>query len=90
MIMLNKHASVPNSVETFAERSLNYLARQEKGTLFFKFYNWLVIKLDNAVFRLDVYYRAFFDELKRRFSLYLQAKNSEIIDALPYYCFIMS
>lgn len=88
--MLKKHASVPNSVEKFAERSLGFLARQEKGTLFFKFYNCLVIKLDNAVFKLDVYFRAFFEELKRRFSLYLQVKNSEIIDALPYYCFIMS
>lgn len=69
-------------------RSLRFLARQEKGTQMFRFYNVYLVKLDGAVFKLETYFRAFWEEVQRRYALHLHSNES--LDALPYYCFLMS
>lgn len=54
----------------------------------FRFYNTYLVKLDGAVFKLEGYFRAFWEEVQRRYHQYLTANES--LEALAYYCFLMS
>jgi hypothetical protein len=87
-LIVERGYTISPEAERFALRSLRFLARQEKGTQMFRFYNTYLVKLDGAIFKLDTYFRAFWEEVKRRYALYLQA--NEPLDAIAYYCFLIS
>lgn len=54
----------------------------------FRFYNVFVVKLDGAIFKLDTYFKAFWEEVQRRYQLFLQA--AEPLEPIAYYSFLMS
>ena len=67
-VIIEKSVTIKPQAERFALRSLKFLANQEKGSQIFKFYNMYLVKLDGALFKLDSYFRAFWEEIKRRFN----------------------
>lgn len=38
----------------------------------FRFYNIYLVKLDGAIFKLDTYFRAFWEEAQRRYRSFIQ------------------
>lgn len=54
----------------------------------FRFYNTYLVKLDGAIFKLDTYFRAFWEEAQRRYQLHLHTQDS--LHAYTYYCFLLS
>ena len=38
----------------------------------FRFYNVYLVKLDGAIFKLDTYFRAFWEEAQRRYRSFIQ------------------
>lgn len=87
-MIIEKSFNIKPQAERFALRSLKFLASQEKGSQIFKFYNVYLVKLDGALFKLDSYFRAFWEEIKRRFKEHQESNQS--IEVIAYYCFLMS
>lgn len=55
------------------ERTIRYLSVYEKGSKVFKMYNNYICKIEGAVFKLEEYFKAFWEEVKHRISLFFES-----------------